>query len=294
MKFSNRTFQTPVFWTLALLTVLLASCSSIKPSAQNAQQSADAKSASAQTLLDQLKNRMEHPHTAPIKTPEVKQAVSISRHDPTVPPGPALLQAINPASGVNGDSNTRYLFISTADTAKKLGTPVVAPAFTDAYDKALDLIRQGKDDQALQKLQNLAMHNPLYSGPVLNEGLIYLKLGKYGSALKTLEAAVSINPLNPYAWNALGTALRYNGQFNEAKQAYEHAINLDGQYARAHFNLAVLAELYLQDLPLALKQYQMYQSLQTTPDPVVNRWMTDLSRRTGVHISPAPQTGGHS
>ncbi len=278
--------------TLTIAILSMAGCSSIHPSEQ-VQQPADAHTASAQTLLDQLKKRMEHPHPVQVKTPEIKQAVSMSHHDPVVPPSPALLQAINPASGVNGDSNTRYLFISTADTSKNLRTPVVAPAFADAYDKALDLMRAGKYDQALQKLQNLAMHNPLYSGPVLNEGLIYLQLGKYSSALKTLEAAVSINPLNPYAWNALGTALRYNGQFNESRQAYEHALNLDNQYARAHFNLAVLAELYLQDLPLALKQYQIYQSLQTNPDPVVNRWIVDLSRRTGAHIAPAQQTGGH-
>ncbi len=284
--------------TLLLCSTVMAGCTlhPQKPTSTVPTQ-VTATTPSADDLLASLKARMQHPHTAAPKTNlnTDKQGVSLSQHEPVVPPGPRLLDAINPASGVTGDGNVRYLFISTSGGVTAHHTPVVPPAFNDAYDKTLDQIRAGNYDNSLQKMQNLSMHNPMYSGPLVNEGLIYLKLGKYGSAMKTLQAAVLTNPKNPYAWNALGVALRYEGYFDDARKSYEQALKLDPDYARAHFNLAVLAELYLQDLPLALEHYQRYQALQSTPDAVVGHWIVDLARRTGAHIPvatptpPAPQ-----
>ena len=88
-----------------------------------------------------------------------------------------------------------------------------------------------------------------------------------------------INDANPYAHNGLGLALREQGKFDDARIHYERALVLDPKYARAHFNMAVLAELYLQDLNLALKHFQAYQNLQKQPDENVANWIVDLQRR---------------
>ncbi len=57
-------------------------------------------------------------------------------------------------------------------------------------------------------------------------------------------------------------------------------------YAKAHFNFGVLAELYLQDLPLALSHYEAYQNTQTEADSTVAKWVIDLQKRTGVYKAP--------
>ena len=270
----------PIAGVLGLLTA----CSTVNTSSVNPRPSlpvAQGATVSADDLMQQLQKRMQAPHKAKPTTPSDLQTSSETQHEPIVPPSPLLLATLDPSHGTGGAA-TNYLFVSTADSSAEAHKPIVPPALNDAYDKALDLMRSKQYDKALQQMENLAAHNPLYSGPLVNQGLIYLQMGKYNNAEKTLEAAVQVNNLNPYAWDALGTALRYQGKFDASRKAYEHALSLDNQYARAHFNLAVLAELYLQDLTLALEHYQRYQSLQLTPDPAVSHWIVDLSRRTGT------------
>lgn len=155
------------------------------------------------------------------------------------------------------------------------------------YAKALQAIKAGKLDQALATLQALSSQYPQLSGPLVNQGRIYLIKKDYKSAQAALEQAVATNARNPYAHNMLGLALREQGNFEQAKQHYQTAIQLDPLYARAHFNLGVLAELYLQDLGLALSHFQTYQGLQREPDQTVANWIADLERRAPAPVAPA-------
>lgn len=61
--------------------------------------------------------------------------------------------------------------------------------------------------------------------------------------------------------------------------SYESAIRIDENYAPAHYNLAVLADLYLHDPVLALKEFETYQTLLPEPDKKVNGWIIELQRR---------------
>ncbi|MDQ8037552.1 MAG: tetratricopeptide repeat protein [Pedobacter sp.] len=183
---------------------------------------------------------------------------------------------------------------ATADSSKSptvtvdLAKQQAAAAVGADYAKALGLMSNGKDDDALAILKGVSQKAPQFSGPLVNEGLIYLRKQQYADAEKVLQEAVKVNPQNPYAFNLLGVALRELGKFPDAKAAYESALALDPNYAKAHFNLGVLADLYMQDLPLALSHYQRYQTLQGKPDPAVANWIIDLQKRTGTYVPPAP------
>lgn len=147
------------------------------------------------------------------------------------------------------------------------------------YARALQTRMAGNHQQALVMFRSLAERFPQLSGPQLNVGLIYMEQQDFAKAQQALEKCLAINDANPYAHNALGLALREQGKFDDALIHYERALVLDPKYARAHFNLAVLAELYLQDLSLALKHFQAYQDLQKIPDENVGNWIVDLQRR---------------
>ncbi|MGH8493380.1 MAG: tetratricopeptide repeat protein [Moraxellaceae bacterium] len=183
---------------------------------------------------------------------------------------------------------------ATADSSKSptvavdLAKQQAAAAIGADYAKALGLMSNGKDDDALALLKSVAGKAPQFSGPLVNEGLIYLRKQKYADAEKVLQEAIKVNPRNPFAFNLLGVALREQGKFPDAKAAYESALAIDPNYAKAHFNMGVLADLYMQDLPLALSHYQRYQTLQSKPDPAVANWITDLQKRTGTYVPPAP------
>lgn len=155
-----------------------------------------------------------------------------------------------------------------------------AQAATANYVMALKAMHDKDYQKALIIFQSIASRFPLLSGPLVNEGLIYLEQKKFDDAETVLKQAIKVNAANPYAWNALGMTNRELGKFDDAKKAYQQALTLDPLYARAHFNLGVLADLYLDDLPLALAHYQRYQSLQAAPDKNVAIWIADLTRRS--------------
>lgn len=147
------------------------------------------------------------------------------------------------------------------------------------YARALQSMRAGDLDKALVMLQSISSRYPQLSGPVVNQGIIYQRQNKFDDAEKALRKALDVNDSNPYAHNALGLTLREKGEFADARKHYEAAIALDPKYARAHFNLGVLAELYLQDMALALNHFRAYQSLQRQQDQTVANWIADLERR---------------
>lgn len=153
------------------------------------------------------------------------------------------------------------------------------------YARALQTRMAGKDKEALVMFRSLGERFPQLSGPQLNVGLIYMEQKDYTKAQQAFEQSLAINDANPYAHNGLGLALREQGQFDDARIHYERALVLDPKYARAHFNLAVLAELYLQDLNLALEHFQAYQNLQKLPDENVANWIVDLQRRAPEEAS---------
>lgn len=156
----------------------------------------------------------------------------------------------------------------------------MAPAAVPDYIAAINLVRANKLDEALMIFQGISGQYPRLSGPLVNEGLIHLHQGRWEDALDALDRAIKANEQNPYAWNLRGVVLRESGRFTEARTSYERAVALDPLYARAHFNLGVLADLYLQDLPLAISHYEKYQALQLKPDQAVGNWIVDLRNRS--------------
>jgi tetratricopeptide (TPR) repeat protein len=154
------------------------------------------------------------------------------------------------------------------------------------YARALTLMKAGSDAEALALLRQIGAKVPQFSGPLVNQAVILIKQARHAEAEKALRDALKINPRNPFAGNLLGIALREQGKFTDARAAYEAALAIDPKYAKAHFNLGVLADLYLQDLPLALSHYERYQRLQSNPDPAVANWIVDLQKRTGVYKAP--------
>lgn len=174
--------------------------------------------------------------------------------------------------------------LKTADATKQAAAAAVA----GDYAKALGLMSANKDADAMALLQKIAAAAPQFSGPQVNQAIILLKQEKFADATALLRAALVSNPHNPYAFNLLGVALREQGKFADAKAAYESALAIDPNYAKAHFNYGVLADMYMQDLPLALTHYERYQALQSKPDTVVDQWITSLQKRTGTYKAPVP------
>lgn len=181
-----------------------------------------------------------------------------------------------------GDSTSKYRPII-------LHNPLLdarAALFKDDYLAALKLLKNKRYKKAYAAFEKIRIAAPEFSGPLVNQGIILTQLKKYKASEKTLLAAIKVNPDNPLTFNLLGISYRYQGKFKQAKQAYNNALLLDNFYSKAHFNLAVLAELYLQDYHLALHHFKQYQATLVKPDKSVKRWIKDISRRLPKNTTP--------
>jgi len=147
------------------------------------------------------------------------------------------------------------------------------------FAEALALLEAGEDTQAESRLRALVDNYPDYAGPMVNLALIRARRDELDPAAALLERAVRACGQCAPAWTELGLVQRRQGRFVQAEQSYLAAIAADDGYANAHFNLAVLYDLYLQRPELALAEYGRYRDLDATPGEV-DKWITDLQRRT--------------
>jgi tetratricopeptide (TPR) repeat protein len=191
-----------------------------------------------------------------------------------------LLSACGAPSTTVKQDDTQASSPASGKVARK-GPPLPASEKA-AFDRALWSAKAGRDQEAIDLFRQMSKDNPDIAIVYTNLGLLYLKKGDMEAAQKALEQSISLDPGDALALNHLGVALREQGKFQESQAAYLRAIKLDESYADAHLNLGILYDLYLQQLPRALQQYQRYQELTGGKDQAVAKWIVDLQRRAGA------------
>ncbi|AUM11403.1 tetratricopeptide repeat protein [Ketobacter alkanivorans] len=147
------------------------------------------------------------------------------------------------------------------------------------YDRAITELRKGNLDAAMARFKDLSQQYPALSGPIVNQAIILRKKGKTQEAYDLLQKSILQHGKNPLLLNELGVLSRQLGKFKQAQASYESAIRIDERYAAAHYNLGVLADLYLHDPAMALNQFEIYQTLIPEPDRKVKGWIIELQRR---------------
>jgi len=161
------------------------------------------------------------------------------------------------------------------------------PAATQrAYDDALALMRAGHVADAERGFRALAQSNPELAGPHANLGVIARNAGRLPEAVAELEKATTLAPGHAVAWDQLGLAYRQSGEFTKSRDAYQHALAINPDYATAVLNLGVLEDLYLAEPAKALDAYTHYLAL-VPGDATVTKWQADVRRRVPGAAAPA-------
>jgi tetratricopeptide (TPR) repeat protein len=154
----------------------------------------------------------------------------------------------------------------------------VPPEAQTLYEQAVAAMAAGDAIDAELRFQEFLLTYPDYPGAHVNLAIIFTDRDDLTAAENSLTDALIIDPAYPPALNQLGMVLRRQGKFAEAESAYLKAVTADPDYALAHYNLAVLYDLYQRRLDSALTHYERYQAL-NGEDQQVTRWMADLKRR---------------
>jgi len=109
-----------------------------------------------------------------------------------------------------------------------------------------------------------------------------LKPVRYGKTERIDPVAATDTPGQPATLNRQAVALREQGRFDKAAEAYKAAITADPTYKPAILNLGILYDMYLGDNAHALEMYARYLALKPEGDPEVSKWVKELQGRKPV------------
>ena len=146
------------------------------------------------------------------------------------------------------------------------------------YETALAYLQQGRHEEGIALLQQVADAAPELSAPRIDLGIAQHRAGDLEAAEANLLLALESNPDQPVAHNELGIIYRKTGRFLDARESYESALAVYPGFHFARRNLAVLCDLYLADLECALENYEAY--MKTVPgDEEASMWIADIRYR---------------
>lgn len=156
--------------------------------------------------------------------------------------------------------------------------PALSVETQASFDEAVAAMKKGQHDTALAKFAAVRAQSSRYLPAYLNTALILRQQNKNKAALEMVESGLAVRAGDARALSLKGLLLREQGELQQAKASYLLAISSAPNYAPAHRNLSVLADVYLDEPALALRHMEQYAQL-TPEDKDVENWLIELRRR---------------
>ena len=147
------------------------------------------------------------------------------------------------------------------------------------FSEAVSLLESKRYQEAASAWERLVGEQSAGPAALANLAIAYMHLGREQEAIAALEKALAADPAHPQAGNLLAIQHRKAGRFEEARALYQRVLDAHPDYRNGHLNLAILCDLYLQQLDCAREHYLRYQSLSEQQDEQVTAWLVDLERR---------------
>ncbi len=129
------------------------------------------------------------------------------------------------------------------------------------YKTALYAMRDNNMQTAKELLTEIVSEYPNLSGPKANLGLVYFKEKNSKKAQELLTEAIRLNNRNAYAHNTLASIQLQQGDFINAEKHFLLALKFKPDYAKAHFNIALLYDVFFHKISESISHYKSYLSL---------------------------------
>lgn len=144
------------------------------------------------------------------------------------------------------------------------------------YKNAIVALNNNDLDQAKALFISMSERQPNIAGSWANLALISIKQKDLAQAEDYAKTALEKNPNMAQAWNLSGYLAQKKGEIHNAKNYYLKAISNKSDYALAHYNLALLFDIYLQDITKAIEHYQFYLAYNGEKDENTENWLESL------------------
>jgi len=168
---------------------------------------------------------------------------------------------------------------STGDApALSAKTAPLAEKDRTAYTNALAELEKGNAKEAAAALTKIANANPGYLNVWINLATANYKLKDLEATKRAIVQAHQLQPTSAEINNIRGLISTEEGRYKDAEQLYLAALKLDPKNANTHYNLALLYDIYYQDLPQAISHYESYLSLSNQKDEQTEAWRDELKQ----------------
>lgn len=144
------------------------------------------------------------------------------------------------------------LRLNDTDSARKALQDLVMfePNDVDArYQLGLLELRADAPDLAIHEFRKVLDHAPKHALALNGLALAYLHLGDVAQASSTLQQANTVDPNNASIHTNLGLVAAQQQRWDEARSAWQRALQLNPQYAPAAENLKVLDAMTTSSTP---------------------------------------------
>lgn len=178
----------------------------------------------------------------------------------------ALLLTITACSNQSTTTNTEGENQNTQSSVQEL----------QLYKSAIIALNNNELDKAEQLFITMSERQPNIAGSWANLALISIKKTDLTQAEVYAKTALAKNPNMPQALNLSGYLAQKKGEINKAKSYYLKAISHKSDYALAHYNVALLFDIYLQDIAKAIEHYQFYLAYSEQKDENTENWLEGL------------------
>jgi tetratricopeptide (TPR) repeat protein len=145
------------------------------------------------------------------------------------------------------------------------------------YLQALTALDQQHPDQAEEKLTQLIKSKLNVHDIWLNLGLAQYQQKNWTDAQKSVDVILRQFPKNAKSLNLAGLVAVETGDFVQAKGYFTEAITLAPNYPQALYNMALLQDVYLQNISEAIGYYNRYLTL-VNDDETTRSWVDQLTQ----------------
>ena len=143
------------------------------------------------------------------------------------------------------------------------------------YEGAIEALSLDRLANAEYSLNKLIKKHPDHFGINLNLAILHFKNKDTVIAQEYIDNAKKIDKRSPALNNLIGLIAVENKEFELARDSYEYAIKQNKNFANAHYNLALLNDIYFQNIQSAYDSYLTYLKL-NPDDETVKDWVEQL------------------
>lgn len=160
------------------------------------------------------------------------------------------------------------------------GTEGAAPSELSAidkslYDQAIEQLDAGDNMAAIKTLRKLERKYTANTAIKTNLATGYFKVRDFGTARDIVNAAGSNAKAPAQLQNISGLLFVEEKKFKQAEAAYQQALANNKDYATAHYNIALLYDIYFQDIEKAYAHYNRYLDI-VGEDQETKDWVEQL------------------